>query len=410
MAPPFCPPFCPPARPRKPRDKAKVEVAVQVAQRWMLARPRNHRFFSLAELNVAIRRLPDELDMRVMRGHGASRADLFATPDRPDLQALPAEPYVFARWKRACVAPDHHVEVDNSWHCVPFALIKQEVDVRTSGQPVEIFHRGRRVASHLRTPGRRSHVTVVDRMPSAHRRFAEWTPARMLAQAAKTGPVVAAFCEMVMADRPHPEQGLRTCSGVPALVKTYGPERVDAACQRGATIRARTVASIRSILKTGLEGAFLDRAFLEGAGLDRAFLEGAGLEGAAEAAPLQHANIRGGGHCHFERTEMLTHPTHDRLLALGLTGIASALEEQRRSTAFDTLSFEERLGLPVDREAAERDGKKLASRLKVAALRQDASANTSTIGIWICARRAASTAASWRILRMAVGSPGMRTC
>jgi hypothetical protein len=215
---------------------------------------------------------------------------------------------------------------------------------------------------------------------------------------------------MVMADRPHPEQGLRTCSGVPALVKTYGPERVDAACQRGATIRARTVASIRSILKTGLDRAFLDRAFLEGAFLDRAFLEGAGLEGAAEAAPLQHANIRGGGHCHFERTEMLTHPAHDRLLALGLTGIASALEEQRRSTAFDTLSFEERLGLPVDREAAERDGKKLASRLKVAALRQDASANTSTIGIWICARRAASTAASWRILRMAVGSPGMRTC
>ena len=107
---------------------------------------------------------------------------------------------------------------------------------------------------------------------------------------------------------------------------------------------------------------------------------------------------------------MLAHPTHDRLLALGLTGIASALEEQRRSPAFDVLSFEERLGLPVDREAAERDGKKLASRLKVAALCQDASANTSTIGIWICARRAASTAASWRILRMAAGSPGMRTC
>jgi len=107
---------------------------------------------------------------------------------------------------------------------------------------------------------------------------------------------------------------------------------------------------------------------------------------------------------------MLTHPTHDRLLALGLTGIASALEEQRRSTAFDTLSFEERLGLLVDREAAERDGKKLASRLKFAALRQDASANTSVIGIWICARRAASTAVSWRILRMAVGSPGMKTC
>jgi transposase len=115
-------------------------------------------------------------------------------------------------------------------------------------------------------------------MPSAHRRFAELTPARMLAQATKTGPAVAAFCEMVMADRPHPEQGFRTCLGVLSLVKTYGPERVDAACQRGVTIRARTVTSIRSILKTGL-----DRAF---------------LEGTEDAAPLQHANIRGGGYYH----------------------------------------------------------------------------------------------------------------
>ena len=185
------------------RDKAKVEVAVQVAQRWILARLRNHRFFSLAELNVAIRRLMDELNMRLMRGYDASRADLFATLDRPNLQPLPPEPYVFARWKRARVAPDYHVEVDSSWYSVPFALIKQEVDVRVSGQTVEIFHRGQRVASHVRTPGRRSHVTVADHMPSAHRRFAEWTPARLLAQATKTGPAVAAFCEMVMTDRPH---------------------------------------------------------------------------------------------------------------------------------------------------------------------------------------------------------------
>ena len=144
-----------PARPRKPRDKAKVEVAVQVAQRWILARLRNHRFFSLAELNVAIRRLLDELNMRVMRGYGASRADLFATLERPNLQPLPAEPYVFARRKRARVAPDYHVEIDSSWYSVPFALIKQEVDVRISGQTVEIFHRGQRVGSHVRTPGRR---------------------------------------------------------------------------------------------------------------------------------------------------------------------------------------------------------------------------------------------------------------
>lgn len=69
---------------------------------------------------------------------------------------------------------------------------------------------------------------------------------------------------------------------------------------------------------------------------------------------------------------MLTHPTHERLIALGLTGMAKAFEEQRRSPDLEVLSFEERIGLLVDREAAERDTKRLTARLKFAALRQDA--------------------------------------
>ncbi len=267
-----------PARPYKPRDKAKVEVAVQVAQRWILARLRNLRFFSLADLNAAIRRLLDELNVRVMRGYGASRADLFATIDRPNLQPLPLEPYAFARWKRARVAPDYHVEVDSSWYSVPFRLIRQEVDTRVCGTIVEIFHKGQRVASHPRCLGRRSHVTVPEHMPSSHRRHAEWTPARVLAQAEKLGPSVTAFCEAVMADRPHPEQGFRSCLGVLALARSYEPIRLDAACRRGLSIRARSVASIRSILKNGLDSAFLKED--------------------PEELPLQHPNIRGRGYYH----------------------------------------------------------------------------------------------------------------
>ncbi len=267
-----------PARVRRPKDKAKVEVAVQVAQRWILARLRNRRFFSLAELNAAIRPLLDELNTRIMRDYGASRADLFATLDRPNLHALPADPYVFARWKRARVAPDYHIEVDRCWYSAPFGLIRQEVDVRVSGATVEIFHRGKRVASHARDPGRRSHVTAPDHMPSSHRRHAEWTPARMLACAEKLGPSVAAFCQIVMEDRPHPEQGFRTCLGVLSLAKSYAPERVDAACRRGVAIKARSVSSIRSILKTGLDQAF--------------------LEPEAEELTLQHPNIRGQNYYH----------------------------------------------------------------------------------------------------------------
>lgn len=267
-----------PARPYKPRDKAKVEVAVQVAQRWILACLRNRKFFSLAELNAAIRPLLDALNMRVMRGYDASRADLFATLDRPNLQPLPDTSYVFARWKRARVAPDYHVEVDRCWYSVPFGLIRQLVDIRVSGGTVEIFHRGKRIASHARNPGKHSHVTIPEHMPSAHRRYAEWTPARVLASAEKLGPSVAAFCQIVMDDRPHPEQGFRTCLGVLSLAKSYDPDRLDAACRRGITIKARSIASIRSILSTGLDQAFLEP--------DPAEL------------PLRHPNIRGQGYYH----------------------------------------------------------------------------------------------------------------
>ncbi|MGY3357245.1 transposase [Bradyrhizobium sp. GM0.4] len=122
------------ARPRRPKDKAKVEVAVQIAQRWILARLRNQRFFSLAELNTAIRGLVVELNARQMRGFGSSRTELFAEIDRPRLRELPDQPYVFARWKRCRVAPDYHVEIDGHWYSTPYRLIRELVDVRNRRQ------------------------------------------------------------------------------------------------------------------------------------------------------------------------------------------------------------------------------------------------------------------------------------
>lgn len=268
-----------PARPRKPRDKAKVEAAVLVAQRWIIARLRNRRFFSIAQVNAAIRPLLDEINTRIMRGYGASRADLFATLDCPALSRLPEVPYVFARWSRPRVAPDYHVEIEGFFYSVPFGLIRETVEARATERTVEIFHRGRRVASHARGVGRRGgHVTDPAHMPRAHRRYAEWTPARMLAAAEAAGPSVAAFCEAVMAARPHPEQGFRTCFGILSLEKTYGRARLDAACRRGLQIGARSVSSIRSILKTGLDQAFLDLT--------------------PDPEPLRHANIRGQRYFH----------------------------------------------------------------------------------------------------------------
>ena len=269
-----------PARPYKPRDKAKVEQSVLIAERWILARLRNRRFFCLADLNAAIAGLVADINARTMKAYQASRADLFAALDAPALSDLPSEPYAFALWKRCRVAPDYHVEVDGHWYSAPFRLIREVVDVRVADKTVEIFFKGQRVASHPRAPNRRGHTTLPEHMPSAHRRHASWTPGRLVAYAEKVGPSTAALFEAIMADRPHPEQGFRTCLGILALTRSYDAARVDAACRRGVSIRARSVSSIRSILKNGLNRAFHDNA-------DR-----------PDSDPVHHGNIRGRGYFH----------------------------------------------------------------------------------------------------------------
>ncbi len=251
-----------------------------IAERWILARLRHRRFFSAADLNAAIAELVGDINARVMKGYNASRAELFATIDKPALKQLPDEPYAFAVWKRCRVAPDYHVEVDGHWYSTPFRLIRELVDVRLADKTVEIFHKGQRVASHARAPNRRGHTTIAEHMPSSHRRHAAWTPARLVAYAETIGPSTAALFEAIMADRPHPEQGFRTCLGILALTRSYDKARVDAACRRGVSIKARSVASIRSILKNGLDRAFLDEA-------ER-----------SDREPVRHRNIRGRDYFH----------------------------------------------------------------------------------------------------------------
>lgn len=242
-----------PARVRRPRDKAKVEVAVLVVERWILARLRHRRFFSLAELNEAMALLVTDLNARPMRRLGVSRRDLFLELDHPALKPLPTQAYEYAEWRLRRVSLDYHVDIDGHYYSVPYRLIRNQVEARLTTRTVEIFHKGERVAVHLRGTGRGRHTTVPDHMPSAHRRHAEWTIERIQRTAARIGPSTARLLSIILESRPHPEQGYRVCLGILRLARQYGEPRLEAACDRGLDIGASSYGSIQSILKNGLD-------------------------------------------------------------------------------------------------------------------------------------------------------------
>src|SRR5487761_186087 len=258
-----------PTRVRKPRDKAKVEVAVLIVERFVLAKLRNRRFFSLDELNAEVRECVATINAKVMKKLTKSRRELLETIDRPALKQLPSEPYRYAEWKRCAVAPDYHVEIANHYYSVPFRLLRETVEARLTDTTVEVFHKGLRVASHPRSSLPHRHTTIPEHMPSSHRRYAEWTPQRMMREAASIGPATIALVEAIMKAKPHPEQGFRSCLGIMHLVRTYGSERVEAASRRGNDIGATTYGSIKSILQNGLDKAYANSKAPDGPPMPR---------------------------------------------------------------------------------------------------------------------------------------------
>jgi transposase len=233
---------------------------VLVVQRWVLAALRHRRFFTLAELNAAIRDLVAQLNARPMKTLAVSRRDLFERLDRPALRPLPAARYELATWTDCTVNIDYHIEVAHNYYSVPYQLIHQRVEARLTAMTVEIFFKGRRVASHVRLTGRAQPSTQPEHMPHAHRAHAEWTPSRLIAWAAKTGPATAQVVTDILAARPHPEQGYRACLGLLRLGKRYGPERLEAACARAAQLGAPRYRTVQNILTTGLDRVPFDAA------------------------------------------------------------------------------------------------------------------------------------------------------
>ncbi len=242
-----------PARPYRPRDKAKVEVGVQVATRFIIAKLRNRQFFSLTALNAAIAELVMQINDRMSRHLGASRRALFEELERYALKPLPAEPYVFAEWKECRVGLDYHVEIEKHYYSVPHQLLRETVWARITARTIEVFHRGQRIAAHVRSSSNRKHTTVREHMPSSHRRYADWTPERLQRQAGEIGRHTSALVEIILRERTPPEQGFRACVGILRLAKIYSRERLEAACSRALEIGARSYSSVNSILKNNLD-------------------------------------------------------------------------------------------------------------------------------------------------------------
>jgi len=265
-----------PARVQKAKDKAKVESAVLVAERWILAALRNYTFFSLEELNQAIQEKLQDLNLRQFQKLDTTRKELFENLDRPALKPLPEKPYEYADWKKAIVNIDYHIEVDHHYYSVPYQLTREQVEARFTLTTIEVLFKNRRVASHPRSYRKGGFTTLKEHMPKAHQQYLDWTPSRIIRWAQQLGPNTEKLVTHILENKPHPQQGFRACLGIFRLGKQYSPQRLEAACAYALSIHGFFYKSVESILKHGLDQKNI-----------------LGPPSREEPLPLAHPNIRG---------------------------------------------------------------------------------------------------------------------
>lgn len=249
-----------PARPVKPKDKAKVETSVLIVERWILARLRNHKFFSLFELNNEIKKLLKDLNNRPLQKLGVSRRHQYETLDLPVLGLLPQQPYEFAEFKIARVNMDYHIEISKHYYSVPYQLLRQEVEVRITRNLIEVFNKNKKIAVHKRSFKIGSHTTNPAHMPKAHQKHAGWTPGYFLNRAIKIGKNTKDVVKHIIEHKKHPEQSYRACLGILRLEKRFSANRLEDACKYALSVGAIRRRSIVSILDKGLDKQTTDEA------------------------------------------------------------------------------------------------------------------------------------------------------
>lgn len=241
-----------PARPYKPKDKARVEGAVQGVERWILAKLRHHTFYSLSELNEAIKKLLKELNEKPFQKREGSRYSHFKAYEEKALKPLPASPYDYALFKRLKVTPDYHIPYEQHYYSVPYTYVGEKVELRITAHTLEVLAKGQRIASHTRSfyPGK---TTLPEHQPPHHRKHCEWTPESCFKWAADLGHATEQVMKKISQKGGHPQQLYRFFLGFLKLRRYFGPHRLEAACQRALFYEQVSYKKIHAILEKGLD-------------------------------------------------------------------------------------------------------------------------------------------------------------
>ena len=246
-----------PARPYKPKDKAKVENAVLVVERWIMARLRHETFYSLEDLNRRIKELLISLNDRPFKKIEGTRRSLFEQVDRPALKPLPQRPYEYAQFYHRKVTPDYHIEHESHFYSIPHIYVGKEVDIRVTERMIEVLYDGKRIVCHKRHR-EKGQTTLPEHMPKNHLEHMTWTLEKAMSWASGIGEKTSEVIGKIASNKSHPDQIRRVCLGFYRLEKDFGSKRLEKACQRSLAYHAFSYKSVSKILESGLDKEELD--------------------------------------------------------------------------------------------------------------------------------------------------------
>lgn len=242
-----------PARPKKPQDKGMVEQGVQAIQRWILAKLRNRTFFSVDEINQAIAPLLDQYNNKTIKRLEQSRSERFEKNDKPYLQPLPANRFVYRRFKVATVHMDYHIELDRCFYSVPFKYLKEKVELKYTNTVVEIYHKGALIATHPKLHKANERSTHKEHMPLNHQyQHEKMNPERLKKWASSIGKDAKAFVVHRLQASEYPANAYRGVIAILSLEKIYGKMTLNQALGYAHSINSTSTRSIRSILEKKL--------------------------------------------------------------------------------------------------------------------------------------------------------------